>query len=98
MKHGTVWIGTLIGVGLVVLAIWLWQGSEDLVMSWRSRRTGLWAVWSAAGAAAALGQLAMLKWVAEPFYSRPGGVVKWGLALLVLAGASAAMVLGMSAR
>jgi hypothetical protein len=98
MKRAMVFAGVLAGVGLVVLAIWLWQGSEELVMSWRSRRTGLWAVWSAAAAAAALGQLVMLKWVAEPLYSRRGGVLQWCLALLVVAGASAAMVLGMSAR
>jgi hypothetical protein len=62
-------------VGMVVAALWAWQGAVDIVADWEVSRPGaiLWAIRCGAIAAAALAQVVIFGGVAGQIFPRRRG-------------------------
>jgi hypothetical protein len=89
-------------MGMVVAALWAWQGAPDMVDDWDVLRPDqmLWAIRSGAIAAAALAQVVIFGVVAGQFFPRRAGdqaVVIASAAVFVIA-VIAAVALGMAGR
>ena len=63
-------IGAVIGVALVVAALWSWNEAARLAMFWKSPDIGAWAIRSAAVAAVAGAQALLLMCVASQGFPR----------------------------